>query len=117
MERLRVGNGHLPPGEYAWTDKSGCGKDPSGRGRGLESTDRWTDKSGCRKNPSERGALTTSAVHAADMFRPCLVQTNRDQDTERIWAGGTHFCKHRWTSQDVEREGLRWEKGREGRVA
>src|SRR6266850_4396967 len=32
---------HLPPGEHAQTDKAGCGKDPSGKGRGLESTDRW----------------------------------------------------------------------------
>ena len=84
MERLRVGDGHLPPGEYAWTDKSGCRKDPSGQGQGLESTDGQTDESGCRKNPSEQGALTTSAVHAADMFQPRLVQTNRDQDVERI---------------------------------
>src|SRR6267142_2444108 len=126
-------------GEHRWTDESGHGETPSGRWaltswrvrtdrqvrmwkgskwvRARAGEHRRMDESGCRKNPSERGALTTSAVHAADMFRPRLVQTNRDQDTERIWAGGTHFCKHRWTSQDVEREGLRWEKGREGRVA
>src|SRR6266850_2865802 len=93
-------------GEHRWMDESGCGETPSGR-RALTSwrvrTDRqvrmqkgskWvraragehrrTDESGRRKNPSERGALTTSAVHTADMFRPHLVQTNRDQDMERI---------------------------------
>src|SRR6266850_7599675 len=93
-------------GEHRWMDESGCGETPSGqwaltswrvrtdRQVRMRKGSKWarvragkhrrTDESGRGKNPSERGALTTSAVHAADMFRPCLVQTNRDQDVERI---------------------------------
>src|SRR6266850_6177620 len=43
-ERLQVSDGHLPPGEHAWTDKAGCGKDPSGQGQGLESTEGRTSQ-------------------------------------------------------------------------
>src|SRR6266850_3978691 len=93
-------------GEHRWMDESGRGETPSGQwaltswrvrtdrqvrmqkgskwARARAGEHRWMDESGCGKNPSEQGALTTSAVHATDMFQPRLVQTNRDQDTEKI---------------------------------
>jgi len=105
--RMRKGSkwARAKAGEHRWMDESGRGKNPSEQhtyllesmhgqtrqdaerikwARARAEEHRWMDESGCGKNPSEQGALTTSAVHTADMFRPCLVQTNRDQDAERI---------------------------------
>src|SRR6266850_637738 len=39
--------------KHARTDKAGCGKDPSGQGRGLESTDGWTSQDTERIQVSE----------------------------------------------------------------